>query len=390
MLTLLYFPRAEVVKNDQKIKKASAKAPKSLPSKPARKSTRGSKAKEALPEEDHECGDEEDADDADSACSKQDSGYTRARVLVLTPFRSSALHIIQELIEIVDGGSGATVVTGSEKLEMEYGMTEADADQGRLENKGKPADWHDTFVDNIDDDFKMGIQINPGQGRSTGTEAGKAPLVRLYSDFLMADIIVASPLGLRLALEKAADGAEGKAAADCLSSLEVILISQADVMLMQNWDHMEYVLRMCNNVPKADHDTDFSRIRPYFLDGKSAEHRQIIMMSPFQDPSLHAVMRESAKSRAGSVRAKRNRGDGCLSGVVSRVKQIFSVVPVTSLSSEDDDRFQYFCESVLTKVLRLKQSHTLIVTPSYLSFVRVRNELIKREVSCLVCSLPAI
>lgn len=373
--------RSEVIANDQKIKKASTKMSKNPNPKSASKSTRqkprGTEVEE--PEDLSQLNIEEDTSNI------KDSGYTRARVLVLTPFRSSALRIINEMTEILDGDSGTTVVTGLDKLEVEYGMSEQEEGDARAENKHKPEDWLAKFTGNVDDDFKMGIQINPGQGKSTGTEAGKSPLVRLYSDFLMSDLIVASPLGLRLALEKG-DGGEEKAASDFLSSIEIILISQADVMLMQNWDHMEFVLRMCNRLPRADHDTDFSRIRPYFLDGRAAEHRQMIMLSPFQDPSLQAVMRECAKSRAGSVRARRDRHEGCLSAVASRVKQIFNVIPVSSLVSEDHDRFHYFCESVLTKLLRLKQSHTLIVTPSYLSYVRVRNELLKREANAaFVC-----
>jgi U3 small nucleolar RNA-associated protein 25 len=375
----MFVCRSEAIKNDQKIKKTAKAAPNPKSAKkPAGRMSRATAVEES--EYDPRSG-----GDGEDVSSYQDSGYTRPRVLVLTPFRSSAMSIINGMVELLDGGSGGTVVTGSDKLAVEYGMTEQEEDDVRAENRNKPEDWLDKFRGNVDDDFKMGIQINPGQGKSTGTDAGKAPLVRLYSDFLVSDVIVASPLGLRLALEKG-DGGEDKAAADFLSSIEIVLISQADVMLMQNWDHMEFVLRMCNRLPRADHDTDFSRIRPYFLDGRAAEHRQMIMLSPFQDPSLQAVMRECAKSRAGSVRARRDRAEGCLSSVVSRVKQIFSVVPVTSLASEDDDRFQYFCDSVLTKLLRLKQSHTLIVTPSYLSYVRVRNELIKRDANAaFVC-----
>ena len=364
-----------MIKNDQFLKKSATRHVKATPAKNTKPSTRGNRRVA----ETSTVSDEDEADDTDpdAAGNVQDSGYTRARVLILTPFRSSALRIINEMVTLLDGGSGCTTVVGSEKLQTEYDTTEQEAEDARVENKTKPEDWRSVFQGNVDDDFKMGIQINPGQGKSTGTSAGKAPLVRLYSDFLVSDVIIASPLGLRLCLEKAV---EDKASADFLSSLEMVLITQADVMLMQNWDHMEYVLKMCNTLPKENHDTDFSRIRPYFLDGKSAVHRQMIMLSAFQDPSLLAVMRECAKSHSGVIRAKLQRQEGCLSNVVSRVKQIFSVVPVTSLASEDDDRFEYFCDSVLTKLLRLKQSHTLIVTPSYLSYVRVRNELMKRDV----------
>ena len=63
-----------------------------------------------------------------------------------------------------------------------------------------PSDWRHIFERNTDDDFKIGLQINPRKGKGTGAEKGVG--VKLYSDFYTSDIIVASPLGLRLVGEK--------------------------------------------------------------------------------------------------------------------------------------------------------------------------------------------
>ena len=76
----------------------------------------------------------------------------------------------------------------------------------------------------------------------------------------------------------------------------------------------------------------------------------------------------------------------CIEKVSSKVKQIFYLIPTTSKDSEDDERHAYFLESILSQVIRLKQKRTLIITPSYLNYVRVRNELIKRDVNAaFVC-----
>jgi hypothetical protein len=55
-------------------------------------------------------------------------------------------------------------------------------------------------------------------------------LFQLYADFYSADIIVASPLGLRVIV-----GAEGEESRDFdfLASVELLVLDQADIFLMQ-------------------------------------------------------------------------------------------------------------------------------------------------------------
>jgi U3 small nucleolar RNA-associated protein 25 len=132
----------------------------------------------------------------------------------------------------------------------------------KRKGRPKPPDFRALFSGNTDDHFRMGIRITRGQ-------------VKLFADLVNSDIIVASPLALatKIAEDAAAaahggsgsggDGqkggkkggrggappkkgpasSSGSAAAagaelDFLSSIEVVVVERADVMLMQNWQHV--------------------------------------------------------------------------------------------------------------------------------------------------------
>jgi U3 small nucleolar RNA-associated protein 25 len=99
---------------------------------------------------------------------------------------------------------------------------------------------------------RLGIRITRGQ-------------IKLFADPMQSDIIIASPVGLATKLAEdaaaaaaAAGGSDGRGgkqgggkgaaagsssgsssgAADFLSSIEICVIERADVMLMQNWQHV--------------------------------------------------------------------------------------------------------------------------------------------------------
>ena len=245
----------------------------------------------------------------------------------------------------------------------------------------------------------MGIQLNPGHGKGSGTEKGV--YMRLFSDFFISDIILASPIGLRLAMEqssknnnkndqknndkndKNSKNSNHNLGFDFLSSIECIFLHQSDIMYMQNWEHLEYIIKLTNKLPKNyNNDIDFSRVKQYFLEGKGNLHRQLILTSSFNNPEIQSFYRNYSNNFNGSIRLKYNYQKGQISNVCSGAKQVFQLIPnITDFLSQEDKRFKYFKEYVLAPILRLQQKHTLIVTPSYLSYVRVRNELMNQEVS---------
>lgn len=360
-----------------------------------------------------------------------DAGFTRPRVLILCPFRSSALSIVNNMIRLLNGqvakpdnadsndlSSGPTIVSNYDKLLDEFSYLDEDEEEGGPAPSDKPVDWQRYFhCQNSDDDFKMGVQINPGQGRplaggeadDADNESGKVKSknkgvgLRLFSEFYSSDIIIASPIGLRFVLEnhpgKVKSDKDGKTsskssvASDFLSSLECIYLHQADVLHMQNWEHVEFVLKHSNRLPTMNStQIDYSRVRPYFLNEEGKLHRQLIVSSAFNDPSIQAAFRHYGTSCAGTVRLRVSglentvnhryaqiKQDGYISQVVIPVNQIFQLILCKSFADEEEVRFEHFKEHILTPVLRSNQPHTLIIAPSYLHYVRIRNELLKRE-----------
>ena len=112
-------------------------------------------------------------------------------------------------------------------------------------------EYFDIFRGNIDDCFRIGFSFSNNS-------------IKLYSNFYASDIIVASPLGLKLVTA----GKESKKHEyDFLSSLEILLVDQMDIIIQQNWEHLNSLFEGFNLIPKETHNTDFSRVRMSFLDG---------------------------------------------------------------------------------------------------------------------------
>jgi U3 small nucleolar RNA-associated protein 25 len=330
-------------------------------------------------------------DDTD-ALSLRDQGFTRPTVLVLLPTRSCCWDFIQNLLSELlgdrsDGELLLNRVDGMERFQTEYGTPNKETEQDKdddvarrrktiLRQKG-PA-WNELFGGdrNDDDDFQIGIQIN--LTRNKKAVSTENPGVKLFADYFKSDVIVASPLALKMTIDDESDEAK----ADILSSIEICVIERAEVMLMQNWDHVNDVLSRLNQHPRAMNNTDFSRVRPYFLTGQSEKWRQLIVTSEFMDPNILSTFKRFAKSSSGTVKIKRSFNqieDASISSLVLRTRQIFQRVSCSSFANQGSDRLKHFLDKILPFIERNKQNHTMIFIPSYFDFVSLRNALLKRQ-----------
>ncbi|KAJ1668659.1 rRNA-binding ribosome biosynthesis protein utp25 [Coemansia sp. RSA 1813] len=293
----------------------------------------------------------------------RDRGFTRPRILILVPFRNNAYNVVKKLLKL----ASAEKELNSSRFEREYGPGE-DEDNA---NRRKPMDYQQTFAGNIDDAFRIGLQLHHRT-------------VKLYSDFYRSDILIASPIGLRMTT-----GAQGgdRKDFDFLSSIEMVVVDQCDVLLMQNWDHITHIFGCLNVIPKKDHGCDFSRVRNWALEGMAQYRRQTILISEYMTPEIQALFNNNCRSIEGKLRVKPTY-DGSITNVVAKVSQVFKRVAVGRLASAADERFAHFTENVLPEIEKSAKDdkHTVIFVSSYFDFVRVRNHLRDKNSSFVAIS----
>lgn len=338
----------------------------------------------------------------------RDQGYTRSKVLILFPTRGTCWKFVQQMMQLL---GDAALIDNEERFDAEFGPPPppdnegSDKDEAETKKearrlavlKQKGQEWNELFGDDVsnDDDFKIGMSLTPNVVKSAGKKkkkkasggkvtAGAAGVsVKLFSEFYHSDVILASPIGLKLATTTNEDGDDDddRADVDFLSSIDVCIVARSDVLLMQNWDHVNGVLECLNQQPTQIADIDFSRVRNYFLEGEGENWRQLIVVAKFADPYILSTFRRYGKNIEGQMKMRRKvaADDASICNVMVRVKQVFQRVVCQTVSDAGTSRLRYFADHVLPKLMRLKQKHTLIYIPSYFDFVAVRNLLLKRE-----------
>ncbi|KAI0675384.1 digestive organ expansion factor [Trametes maxima] len=285
----------------------------------------------------------------------QDQGFTRPSVLILLPFRSFALRWISALTAHTP--TPEYQIENNSRFQSEYGLPPGAVDKLASAEPGMyPRDHVEMFKGNVDDSFRLGVKMTRKS-------------VKLFAEFYGCDLIIASPLGLRMSIEK-------EKSADFLSSIEVLIVDQMNALTMQNWDHVQFVLSHLNQLPKESHDVDFSRIKPWYLDGHSSYLRQTILLSAYETPETRALYNHSLKNVAGRVRTERRWSPV---DVPEGIDQQFIQFDCSTPRDEPEKRFQYFATQLLPGVLKsaVQSANTVVFVPSSFDFIRVHNHFRK-------------
>ncbi|KAJ6498953.1 digestive organ expansion factor [Mycena sanguinolenta] len=298
------------------------------------------------------------ADDNDSPPEDtQDQGFTRPSVLILLPFRSSALDWFTALTSHTP--APAFQVENQSRFLAEYGLSPGMIDKLATAEPGTyPRDHVETFKGNVDDNFRVGVKLTRKS-------------VKMFADFYGCDIIMASPLGLRRSIEK-------EKSADYLSSIEVLVVDQLEALTMQNWEHVKFVLSHMNKLPKDSHNADFSRIKPWYLDGHAEYLRQSILISALETPETRSLFNSSLKNVAGKLRVEKRWSPV---QVPEGIDQNLTHFDCSNPKDEADKRFNYFTTQLLPLVLKsaVQSSNTAVFIPSSFDFIRVQNYFKKQS-----------
>nr|XP_056708584.1 U3 small nucleolar RNA-associated protein 25 homolog [Euleptes europaea] len=294
--------------------------------------------------------------------SFRDQGLTRPKVLIVVPFRESALRVVQIFISLLESASKKKIdVSNKKRFKGEFG---SDPDE-KPPNLKRPEDYEAVFAGNIDDHFKIGVAVLQKS-------------VRLYAPFYSSDVIIASPLGLRTVI-----GAEGEKNRDYdfLSSIEMLIIDEADIYLMQNWEHVLHLLAHINLLPLESHGVDFSRVRMFSLNNWPKYYRQTLLFGALQDPQINSVFNKHCLNYRGQVAVRNVPLIGSISHVVVQLPHVFRKLEAENSVSVIDARFHFFINNVLPEYRDAVMSHTLIYIPSYFDYVRLRNYFRKEDLS---------
>ena len=285
----------------------------------------------------------------------KDQGFTYPKCLILVPYKKHARVIMEEIINIYNKGSWKGILN-KKKFKEEY-----------------------SEFDSLNDCFRLGINFSYFDNK-----------IKLYTPFDESDIIIASPLGLKLSSpnnNNPDNAAKNRKIYDFLSSIEILLIDFSEVFLYQNMDHLTEILSFLNKTPKNNQNiVSIDRINDTFIKGLSQSLRQSIMISHFKSLELDMIVNEYFNNVDGIINITENYVNQ-----VEKIKNDFSEKYYAHKSdeyeirfefkilinlkgeNEYDEKYTYFTKSIWNNLYESFEKHTIIFVASPFDYFRLKS-----------------
>lgn len=284
-----------------------------------------------------------------------DQGFTRPKVLIIAPTRSTAYSIIDTIIK----NSNIDQIDQKGKFNRQFF-------DDSLPPDNKPESFKNIFKGNTNDFFIMGMKFTRKS-------------IKLFSNFYQSDIIVTSPLGLQMIVENTD---KKKKQDDFLSSIEITIIDQLHSIEFQNMSHITTIFDHLNNIPKNfNNNIDFSRIRHYYINDQSKLIRQNMIFTKYISPNANFLINNKCLNFEGKFKNHKyiDAEESAIAKLGLRIKQHFQKFTIVDNSIVDEPtyRFKFFTSVILQSIIKstnYEDGH-LIYIPDYTDFIRIRNYL---------------
>jgi len=332
----------------------------------------------------------------------RDQGFTRPRALIILSFRNQAYELVDRMNKIFKSFDGK--IGNKKRFFQEFGVPSnkdetEDDNENDNQKKSKESindnDKEEIFHGNMDDCFRLGIRVNKKS-------------LKLLVNFYSSDIVIASPLGLRLIIDgesveanSSSNSLQGKninkininnkkrarlqqqnknrkGDHDFLSSIEVCIIDKCDVILMQNWEHLKYIFEggYLNTIPKKTNGCDFSRLSSIFMDNLGSSVRQNIISSKFLFPELNQFFRNIlGKNCLGQCIIEPESYPPAIMerSIISKIK--FYNIGDCKVENQHSIRIQFLMDKVLS--MFSSEDHICLFVPSYFDYVQIKYKFKK-------------
>ena len=281
-----------------------------------------------------------------------DQGFTRPKVLIVVPTRDTAYQVLEKIID----KSRIDQIDKKGKFRDQFF-------EESLPPSSKTKSFQHVFKGNTNDFFVLGVKFT-------------RKAIKLYSNFYQSDIIICSPLGIQLILENTD---KKKRQDDFLSSIEISIFDQLHSIEYQNVSHVMTIFDHLNKIPQEQHDTDFGRVRLWYINEQAKLFRQTMIFTKYVSPTANALINNKCQNMTGRWKNHHfiEPNQSSIGKLGLKVRQIFQRIDLgaASILEESDFRFKFFTSVIIPSIIKSTgyEDGILVYIPDYADFIRVRN-----------------